>query len=259
MDDTEHSITWCERRIPYSIRRHGRRIFPGVNVLPGGKVEVLAPPDFNRDAAEALVAEEAAWIVQRHEGVVCGYTAAPYEFVTGESITYLGRSYRLKVVPGEAGELKLRYGCLEVPVRKETRQAVRGALVSWFRGKAEERLPGGVEAWHEAVGVAMPPVVVANQRKRPRELRPGRDHAPQLASHPAAPVVDGLRRRATAGAPAGPATGARLLAGARACDAGLPLLPRGAATGRTGTVLVVQVPYGLQRYGTGAGEATAAS
>ena len=166
MDDTEHSITWCERRIPYSIRRHGRRIFPGVNVLPGGKVEVLAPPDFNRDAAEALVAEEAAWIVQRHEGVVCGYTAAPYEFVTGESITYLGRSYRLKVVPGEAGELKLRYGCLEVPVRKETRQAVRGALVSWFRGKAEERLPGGVEAWHEAVGVAMPPVVVANQRKR---------------------------------------------------------------------------------------------
>ena len=166
MDDTEHSITWRERRIPYSIRRHGRRIFPGVNVLPGGKVEVLAPPDFNRDAAEALVAEEAAWIVQRHEGVVCGYTAAPYEFVTGESITYLGRSYRLKVVPGEAGELKLRYGCLEVPVRKETRQAVRGALVSWFRGKAEERLPGGVEAWHEAVGVAMPPVVVANQRKR---------------------------------------------------------------------------------------------
>ena len=166
MNDTLHSITWRGRKVPYTIRRHGKRIFPGVIVLPGGKVEVLAPPDFDRDAVDELVAQEAPWIVQRLEGVVCGYAAAPYEFVTGESVAYLGREYRLKVLPGQTGRMKLRYGCLEVPVRKETRQAVRGALVSWFRGKAEERLPGGVEAWHEAVGVAMPPVVIANQRKR---------------------------------------------------------------------------------------------
>ena len=166
MDDTERSITWHGRRIPYSIRRHGKCIYTHVSVLAGGKVEVLGPPNIRREAADVLVAEEAPWIVQRLEGVVCWYAAAPYEFVTGESVAYLGREYRLKVLPGETGRMKLKHSCLEVPVETETRQAVRAALGLWFRGKAEERLPGRVEAWHEAVGVAMPRVVIANQRKR---------------------------------------------------------------------------------------------
>ena len=166
MDDTEHSITWHGRRIPYSIRRHGNCIYTHVSVLAGGTVEVLGPSDLDHGAADVLVAEDAPWIVQRLEGVVCWYAAAPYEFVTGESIAYLGRSYRLKVLPGESGRMKLKHRCLEVPVREETREAVRAALVSWFRRKAEERLPGRVEAWHEAVGVAMPLVVISDQRKR---------------------------------------------------------------------------------------------
>ena len=166
MDDTERSITWRERRIPYTIRRHGKSIYAHVSVLAGGKVEVLAPSDLDHAAADALMTEEAPWIVQRLEGVVCWYAAAPYEFVTGESIAYLGRSYRLKVLPGETGRMKLKHRCLEVPVRKETREAVRAALVSWFRGKAEDRLPARVEAWHEAIGVAMPRVIIANQGKR---------------------------------------------------------------------------------------------
>ena len=166
MDEGEHSITWRGKNIPYSIRRHGKCIYPGVSVLAGGKVEVLGPSDFHQDAADALVAEEAPWIVQRREGVACRYAAAPHEFVSGESIAYLGRSYRLKVLPGETGRMKLKHRCLEVPVREETREAVRAALVSWFRGKAVERLPGRVEAWHEVVGGPMPPVVIANQPKR---------------------------------------------------------------------------------------------
>ena len=166
MNDTEHSITWRGRKIPYTIRRHGKCIYEHVSVLAGGTVEVLGPPDIRREAADALVAEEAPWIVQRLEGVVCWYAAAPHEFVTGETIAYLGRSYRLKVLPGETGRMKLKHRCLDVPVETETRQAVRDALATWFRGKAEVRLPRHVEAWHEAVGVPMPPVVISDQRKR---------------------------------------------------------------------------------------------
>ena len=166
MDDTEHSITWHGRDIPYAIRRHGKCIYTHVSVLAGGKVEVLGPSDLDHGAADVLVAEDAPWIVQRLEGVVCGYAAAPHAFMSGESIAYLGRSYRLKVLPGETGRMKLKHRCLEVPVRKDTRGAVRAALVSWFRSKAEERLPGRVKAWHQVVGGPMPPVVISNQRKR---------------------------------------------------------------------------------------------
>ena len=82
MDEGEHSITWRGKDISYSIRRHEKCKYPGVSVLAGGKVEVLAPSDFIHAAADALVADEAPWIVQRLEGVVCWYAAAPYEFVT---------------------------------------------------------------------------------------------------------------------------------------------------------------------------------
>ena len=166
MVEVQDAITWGGRQIPYTIRHHGKCIYTHVSVLEGGKVEVLGPPDLRRDEADARVAEEAPRIVQYLEGVVGWYAAAPYRFVTGESIGYLGRSYRLRVLPGETGRMKLLGQCLEVPVRRETKRAVRAALVSWFRGKAEERFPSRVDAWGEALEVTMPPVVIANQRKR---------------------------------------------------------------------------------------------
>ena len=124
------SIAWRGKNIPYSIRRHGKCIYTHVSVLAGGRVEVLGPPDIRREEADARVAEEAPRIVQRLEGVVGWYAAAPYGFVSGESIGYLGRSYRLRELPGETGRMKLRGQCLEVPVRRETKRAVRAALVS---------------------------------------------------------------------------------------------------------------------------------
>ena len=168
MDDSEtSSVTWGRKEIPYTIRRDTRREFPGFSVLPCGTVELRAPMHLDTVAADALAAQEASWIVQRLEGVVCLYTAAPYEFVTGESLSYLGGEYRLKVLPGETRDMMLRNGWLRVPVREGKQQAgrVRAALVAWFRAKAEARLPERVEAWREAVGVPMPPVVIANQRK----------------------------------------------------------------------------------------------
>ena len=93
---------------------------------------------------------------------------AQREFVSGESVLYLGRHYRLKVHPGETGTARLRGGWLHVPASAGAQRAaqVRAALVSWFRRHAAERLPERVEAWRAKAGVAPPRVVVADQRKR---------------------------------------------------------------------------------------------
>ena len=93
---------------------------------------------------------------------------APREFVSGESVFYLGRHYRLKVHPAATGDAKLRGGWLYVPAPDGAEQTahVRAALVSWFRRQAEERLPGRVEAWSAKAGVAMPRVAIVDQQKR---------------------------------------------------------------------------------------------
>ena len=94
--------------------------------------------------------------------------ASPREFVSGESVLYLGRHYRLKVDPRATGDAKLRGGWLHVPALGEVQKTahVRAALVSWFRRHAVERLPERVEAWRSKVGTPMPRVIVADQQKR---------------------------------------------------------------------------------------------
>jgi predicted metal-dependent hydrolase len=71
----------------------------------------------------------------------------PRQYVSGESLHYLGRRYRLKVieVPGSAGEARLRgaFVVLNVPGREPA--AVKSTLEAWYRQRAREvfaqRLP----------------------------------------------------------------------------------------------------------------------
>ena len=167
------AVTWGGRRLPYAIRRSARRKKTvAVTVDPGGGVLVVAPARLAGARLDEIVTRKAPWIVQRlRRAESDGPPPAPREFVSGESVLYLGRHYRLKVHPDDtdgAGPAKLRGGWLHVPAPPGARQAaqVRAALVAWFRRRAAERLPERVEAWRAKAGVAPPRVVVADQRKR---------------------------------------------------------------------------------------------
>ena len=219
-------VIWGETRLPYTIRRSPRRKRTvAVTVDPAGGVLLVAPVHLATDQLDGIVARKAGWIVRRLRGAQThGPPRSPREFVSGESVLYLGRHYRLKVHPlaaggttlphdtngeakprgeamlggdtklsdaaklgrvrlhGEAklsgdaksgggrlhGDAKLRGGWLHVPAPAGAEQAahVRAALVAWLRRHAAARLPERVEAWRAKAGVAMPRVVVADQRKR---------------------------------------------------------------------------------------------
>ncbi len=168
------TVTWGGTHLQYAIRRSARRRKTvAVTVDPAGSVLVVAPEHLAVARLDAIVTRKAEWIarrLRRAEGH--GPRAAPREFVSGESVLYLGRHYRLKVHPNETGPARLRGGWLHVPAPAGAPPAahVRASLVSWFRRHAAERLPERVEAWRARAGVlaGVPPprVVVADQRKR---------------------------------------------------------------------------------------------
>ena len=171
MTSTETSaITWGETQVVYTIRRSARRKKTvAVTVDPTGGVLLVAPEHFATSRLDAVVRRKAAWIVQRLRRVQShDPPLSPREFVSGESVLYLGRHYRLKVHPNESGDAKLRGSWLHVSVPAGALQTahVRAALVSWLRRHAAERLPERVEAWRPKAGVAMPPVIIADQQKR---------------------------------------------------------------------------------------------
>ena len=162
MTSTETStITWGETQVAYTIRRSARRKKTvAVTVDPTGGVLLVAPEHFATSRLDAVVRRKAAWIVQRLRRVQShDPPLSPREFVSRESVLYLGRHYRLKVHPNESGDAKLRGGWLHVPAPAGALQMahVRAALVSWLRRHAAERLPERVEAWRSRPASRCPP------------------------------------------------------------------------------------------------------
>ena len=99
------AATWGETKLPYTIRRSARRKKTvAVTVDPAGSILVVAPEHLATDRLDAIVTRKARWIVRRIRGVEGhGPPLAPREFVSGESVLYLGRHYRLKVHSDTSG------------------------------------------------------------------------------------------------------------------------------------------------------------
>ena len=248
------AITWGETRVAYAIRRSARRKKTvAVTVDPTGSVLLVAPEHLTTRRLDAIVSRKAGWIVRRiRRAESHGPPLSPREFVSGESVRYLGRHYRLKVHPHETGDAKLRGGWLYVPAPAGPRQTaeVCDAIVAWFRHHAAERLPERVAAWRPKAGVAMPRVVIANQQKRwgSCDQRGTIRLNWRIIQAPATPRR--LCRRPRTSAPAAPRPRPRLLAGPRPRHAGLRAPPRGFEAAWRGTGVVVVVLRPCPRWGT---------
>ncbi|MCP4572515.1 MAG: M48 family metallopeptidase [bacterium] len=161
-------------RIVYGVRRSARRKKTvAVAVEPDGAVRVTAPVDTARGRLDEIVHKKARWILERRRRQD-DLLPSPgrRELVSGESFLYLGRQYRLKVCPADAGAaVRLERGWLVASVPRglavgERAQEVRARLIAWYRGHAARRLPERVRALAPAVGVEPAGVLIREPRKR---------------------------------------------------------------------------------------------
>jgi len=167
------AVQFGRTRIEYGIRRSPRRKTVAVAVEPGHGVLLTAPVDVSVKRLDRVVHDKARWLVDRLRLVGQAEPGLPpREFVSGESYLYLGRQYRLRVLPRAGnGDAKLDRGWLTVPMQRslEGRRrslAVREALVAWFRQHSAQRLPERVSRWYRKVGVQEPQVLIRDQQKR---------------------------------------------------------------------------------------------
>lgn len=172
-------VSFGSTRIAYAIRRSTRRKTVSIAVLPADGVLLTAPSKTAVPRLDQLVRQKAPWIVERLRGKRDAVEPkTPREFVSGETFAYLGRQYRLRVVPGAPSPLRLTGGLLHVHVPKslgDTHRAgyVRAALIDWYRARARERLPAIVAKWATKLGVAEPAVLIREQQKRWASCHPG--------------------------------------------------------------------------------------
>ncbi len=169
-----HCLEFGGEAICFAIERTSRRKTVAISVGHEG-VRVLAPSDLDDDRVVAIVRRKGAWLLRKQAMYLelGGAVAAP-EFVSGETFYYLGRPYRLKVVPeanAVLSRITARGASFVAPVQPDAtppirRAAVRGALRHWYRDHAKLHFPARAAVMAELLAIPPPPVRVVDQSKR---------------------------------------------------------------------------------------------
>lgn len=138
------SHSYGTTNISYSVEFRDRKTM-AIEVLPDGSVKVIAPLKTIPEVIQAKVEKRASWIAKQLR-FFKGNTSVKYihEWVSGESIYYLGRQYRLKIHVGEP-DVKLAGKYLNVTVKdKEDKKKISDLVNTWYlkhaRTKFEERM-----------------------------------------------------------------------------------------------------------------------
>jgi predicted metal-dependent hydrolase len=132
---------------------------------------VTAPAETSIDRLNAVVRHKAPWVVQRiRGGRESPARPSEREFVTGETVLYLGRQHRLKVMDGD-DEPRIKAGWYQVPVPPELaehqrRREVRRRLIGSIKGHAHLYLPDRLAEVCRRLRIEPPFIIVREQQKR---------------------------------------------------------------------------------------------
>lgn len=140
---SQHRIAYGDEVIAFSLRRQPSRTVTrvAIHVEPDARVLVDAPATAPLADVLAAVKKRARWISQHvHAARTRLAHVIPREYVSGESLHYLGRRYRLKVIVNSEAkaEARMRGAFITVTTPEHTRAPIRAALDAWYRQRARE-------------------------------------------------------------------------------------------------------------------------
>lgn len=146
-----------EADFPLEIVRTNRRRSASIRV-DNGQVKIIIPKGLSDEGLKRLIQKKTPWIHQKLREFSKITPMKTKEYVTGESFTYLGKNYRLKLTGNDSGEVRLRGGRLVLGVDKSLSEGdrvvfVKAALERWYLSHAEKRLREKTARYAKILGV----------------------------------------------------------------------------------------------------------
>jgi predicted metal-dependent hydrolase len=157
----------------YKVIRRPRRKTASISVKPDCSVLILVPSTLPEQKIVELVERKSRWIrgkIKQFEEIQGNKRQK--EYVSGESFTYLGRNYRLKVVDGDPrDDVKLMNGRFYVHVPPDSSQDAQNQLVveqltRWYKEHAATRLRQKTRRYADQMNVSPVSVGVKDYRSR---------------------------------------------------------------------------------------------
>lgn len=136
----------------------------GLFVERDRSIIVRAPIGASDEAIRQAVEAKKLWLYEKvnHDQK---YPPQPVrkEFVTGETLMYLGRFYRLEVTDDDASGVRF-HNRFYISMQQ---QAVAGRLLrEWYMARAEEKLTPKIRQFAAAMGVAYERIMISDLRMR---------------------------------------------------------------------------------------------
>lgn len=163
------SIKYGERTINYSLQYSIRKTM-AISVHPDGTVLVKAPVQTPFDKIEARLKKRSKWIA-KHLDYFINFKPkfTQRQFVSGETHLYLGRRYRLKVIPDLKEKVVATRGCLLVHSKYRNSDRIKNLVEKWYKEKADEHFTKSLNKCFEkfeVFGVQKPALRIRKMKTR---------------------------------------------------------------------------------------------
>lgn len=132
----QHRIKFGSRNIDFNLEYRKRKSM-GIKVHPDNTVEVLAPLDAKEVQVFEKVKLKAPWILKQLDHFN-SYKPGTSErrFINGGTHLYLGRQYRLKIVPDKEDLVKAYRGQLWMHCQSSKPEALKKQIDLWYKERA---------------------------------------------------------------------------------------------------------------------------
>lgn len=137
--------------------------------LDGEGIKVRVPKGLSDSYVHDLIERKSPWIKRKLREAELAVSPRPKEFVSGESFSYLGRNYRLKILRGDISSLKLKGGYLEASISSSSKtreEEVRSLLLDWYQRHAQQRLEEKTHRYAKILQVEPNRITVKDYKSR---------------------------------------------------------------------------------------------
>ena len=135
---------------------------------PQGRVRVSAPNNMNDEAIRVFIITKIGWIKRQQEKYKNQPRQCERAYVSGESVYFCGKRYRLDVIHSNVcNDVRISGDKLIFQVREaSTTEQRANVLNAWYRENIKKEIPKLLEKWQKVIGVTADSWGVKNMKTR---------------------------------------------------------------------------------------------
>lgn len=137
--------------------------------LEGGLVKVRVPKSLSDDRINNLIKKRTPWIKTKLKEYSARPIAMPKRYLDGETFSYLGKNYILKIEDADVLSIKMKSGYFLVTIpqkEKNKSDQIKNLLMNWYQSHAKKYLQEKTYQLSNSIGAIPVSVSVKNYKSR---------------------------------------------------------------------------------------------